>query len=138
MKNRFLGMVRIWTLLVAIVLSLGLLPLRGIHFSAGVLGAAIWAVLSFWAVEHLVRQALLPRGAPRKGARVALLAAAKIGLYGFGFWVLKNGLAPPLSCFFGFTVLLVVLVTAALVIQPKLVPQPNLRSPADAERGNDD
>jgi hypothetical protein len=89
-------------------------------FVFGFLGSAIWAVLSFWVVEALMRYALVPPGSPRNGAAILRLIAAKVVLYGLAFWVLLAGVVPPTSCVLGFSLLLIVLVVAAVVGKPTL------------------
>jgi hypothetical protein len=128
----------LWTIFVSVLIAAVLWPTRGPGFALGFLGTAVWAVLGFLAIEHLVRQALLPRDKPRNALAIIGLIAAKIGLYGFGFWVLVSGVVPPMSCFFGFTLLLVVLMAVALIARPQITIQPEQRDQAPAVRGKDD
>ena len=112
---------KLWTLAAAVAAALVLNGRVGDdRFVFGVLGSAVWAVLSFWVVEGLVRLTLVPPGSPRRGAAIARLIAAKVALYGVAFWVLLAGVVPPLSCVLGFSLLLIVLVVLALVGKPAL------------------
>jgi len=116
---------RFWTLAAAVVIALVLKTRMEPEFVYGFLGSAVWAVLSFWVVEALMRFALVPPGTPRNGRAIVGLVIAKVALYGAAFWVLLSGFVPPVSCVFGFSLLLIVLVVAAVVGKPTLsIPPP--------------
>ena len=132
MNSTILGKARLWTLVSAFVIAAGLVPLADARFALGFLGSAVWAVLSFWLVEALVRRALLPREAGRDKRVIAGLVAAKFALYATATWVLIEGHAPAMSCIYGVSLILIVLVITVMVIRPSLAPQ---RLP---ERGTDD
>ena len=135
MNGRNFGRLRLLTVGIAVVGAGILWPLRGVAFAAGFLGSAVWAVLSFMVVERLVREALRPSDRPRNVPAIIGLVVMKIGLYGLGFWILLSGLVPPISCFFGFTLLLLVLTVASVALRPKLATQPDMpRDAAGRER----
>lgn len=119
MNTAILKKTRLWTLAAAVGISLGLSCVRETAFVLGFLGTAVWAVLGFWAVEGLVRLALIPPGSRNRKA-IVLLGVAKAVLYGGGIWVLVSGLVEPLAAVYGFSLLLIVLVVAGLVVRPSL------------------
>lgn len=120
MNASLLRRTRLWTLAAAVAAALVLNGRTEDRFVYGVLGSAVWAVLSFWVVEGLVKLALVPPGTPRPAGAIARLIVAKAALYGVAFWVLLAGLVPPLSCILGFSLLLIVLVAIAIVGKPTL------------------
>ena len=115
MNASILTRTKLWTLLAAVVITMVLRFRYDQGFAFSFLGAAVWAVLSFWVVEGLVRAALVPPGRPRPTGRLVRLVAAKAGLYGLALWVLLTGYASPIGCIFGFMLLMIVLVIVALV-----------------------
>jgi Ca2+/Na+ antiporter len=123
---------RLWTLAAAVALAAALAALGHGDLAPGVLGAAAWAVLGFWVIEILVRQALVPPEQGRRRGLIALLVAAKLVLYAGAAWALLNRVVSPLGCLLGFTLLLIVLVVAGTAARPG-----NAR-PADDERGSHD
>lgn len=118
--SRLLKRTKLWTLAAAVAAALVLNGRTEDRFVYGLLGSAVWAVLSFWVVEGLVKLALVPPGSPRRVGAIARLIAAKAALYGIALWVLLTGLVPPVSCILGFSLLLIVLVVIALVGKPTL------------------
>jgi len=132
MSAPILKRVRLWTMAAAVAIALWLNGQRETDFVLGFLGAATWTVLGFWAVEALVRHALLPGERPKDRRAIALLLVAKAALYGVALWVLVKELAPPTSLLLGFSLLLIVLVVVAIATRPSLGPT------RPAERGNDD
>ncbi len=120
MSTPILKRTRLWTTAAAVAIALALNTRMDLIFVIGFLGSAIWAVLSFWVVEAIMRFALVPPGSPRNGVAIARLVVAKVALYGLAFWVLLAGIVPPTSCALGFSLLLVVLVVVAVVGKPKL------------------
>lgn len=119
MNTAILKKTRLWTLAAAVGISLGLSFVQDTAFVLGFLGTAVWSVLGFWAVEGLVRLALIPPGSRNRKA-IVLLGAAKAVLYGAGIWVLTSGLVEPLAAVYGFSLLLIVLVVAGLAVRPSL------------------
>lgn len=113
MNEAILRRTRLWTLLAAVALAaatgLAVSPL----FGAGLLLTAVWAVAGFWILEKLLRAALVPPGAPRRGFAVAAWGAAKAGIYALALWALLARRFPPVSHLIGFSLLLVVLVAVA-------------------------
>lgn len=132
MSATILRKARLWTLASAVVIAAGLSWIVDLAFVWGFLGSAVWAVLGFWLVEELVRRALLPSGTGRDRRAVAWLAVAKAALYAVAVWVLLQGFVPTMSCIYGVSLILVVLVITVLVVRPSLAPQ------RLSERGNDD
>lgn len=120
MNASLLRRTRLWTLAAAVAAALVLNGRVEDRFVYGVLGSAVWAVLSFRVVEGLVKLALVPPGTPRPAGAIVGLIVAKAALYGVAFWVLLAGLVPPLSCILGFSLLLIVLVAIAIVGKPTL------------------
>ena len=102
------------TLVLAIAVALALQGRVDPSFQAGIMGSALWAVLGFWAVEVLVKQALVPPGEPKNGRLIGLLVFGKIALYTFAAWALLKEIVPPMSCVVGFSLLLIVLVLMAV------------------------
>ncbi len=127
MNSPILRRTRLWTLAAAVAISLAMSSRVETRFLLGFLGSAVWAALGFWAVELLVRHALVPPGHPRNGRAVGLLVLGKAALYGVALWVLLADMVPAMSCILGFSLLLVVLVVAALVGKPTL----QIRPPAE-------
>lgn len=124
MKSPILKRTRMWTLAAAVAVALVLNTRFETRFVMGFLGSAVWAVLSFWVVEVLMRVALVPPGTPRNGGKVARLIAAKAALYAVALWVLLTGQVPPVSCILGFSLLLCVLVVVGIIGRPKLSLEP--------------
>lgn len=114
---------RLWTLAAAVVIALGLSRFTDTRFVLGFLGSAVWAVTGFWVVEALVRQALVPSSGTRNRGAIVLLVAGKVALYALALWVLLAGIAPAMSCLYGFSLMLIVLVITGLVIRPSLSPE---------------
>ena len=114
---------RLWTLAAAVVIALGLVRFTDTRFALGFLGSAAWAVTGFWLVEALVRQALVPSTGTRNRGAIALLVAGKLALYALALWALLVGIAPAMSCLYGFSLMLIVLVITGLVIRPSLSPE---------------
>ena len=132
MSATILGKVRLWTLVSALLISAGLFKFVDARFVYGFLGSAVWTVIGFWLVEALIRQALRPSSVGRDRRAIALLAVGKAALYAGGTWILLAGIVPAMSCLYGVSLILVVLVITVLVIRPSLA----LQGPS--ERGNDD
>ncbi len=123
MNATVLGKTRLWTLVAAVVISLGLGWFVDTRFAFGFLGSAVWAVSGFWLVEALIRQALVPATAGRNRGAIALLVAGKLALYALAMWILLSGIVPVMSCLYGFSLILIVLVVTVLVIRPTLAPE---------------
>jgi hypothetical protein len=123
---------RQWTLVAAVVIAVALSRLTDTRFALGFLGSAIWTVIGFWLVEALVRQALVPAATGRNRGAITLLVAGKVALYALALWILLSGIVPTMSCIYGVSLILLVLVITVLVIRPSLAPD---RLP---ERGDDD
>lgn len=124
MNAPILKSTRRWTLVTALVAA-GVMrtvfrETLGTEFVLSFLGSALWAVLSFWVVEGLVRHALVPPGTPRATGTIVRLVAAKVVLYALALWVLLSGHASPMGCILGFSLLLIVLVVSAIVGKPTL------------------
>lgn len=132
MNSTILGKARLWTLVSAVVIAAGLYPLVDARFALGFLGSAVWSVLGFRLVEELVRRALPSRKAGRDTLIILGLVVAKIALYAAAAWALIAGLAPAMSCVYGVSLILIVLVITVMVIRPSLKPQ------RPSERGTDD
>lgn len=118
MNSSILKRTRLGTLALAVLISLILQARVETAFVWGFLGAAVWAVLGLWVVEHLIRKGLVPPGVPRDARALVLLFGTKAALYGLAFWALLTESVPPVSCLFGFSLLLIVLVVTALVGKP--------------------
>lgn len=132
MSSTILGKARLWTLLSAVLITAGLLRFTDERFAFGFLGSAVWTVIGFWLVEALIRQALVPAEAGRNRRAIVLLALGKAALYVVATWILLEGIVPAMSCLYGVSLILVVLVITVLVIRPSLAPG------RLSERGNDD
>jgi hypothetical protein len=109
---------RLWTLAVATGLSLIFGIVFSIRFAAGIFLTALWAVAGFWALEGLLRSAIVPPGVRRNSRSVLLWAAAKIAVYGLAIWAVLRSPFPPVSHLIGFTLLLVVLVVVGASALP--------------------
>ncbi|MBU0741241.1 hypothetical protein KKG45_10795 [bacterium] len=120
MNSTVLRKARLWTLAAATVISLVLGRLTDARFALGFLGSAAWAVIGFWLVEALIRRALVPPAVGRNRGAIALLVAGKLALYALALWILLSGIAPAMSCLYGFSLILIVLVITVLAIRPGL------------------
>jgi hypothetical protein len=100
--------------LVTIFLALALSAVLGFviswTFALGVFLTALWAVAGFYALEKLLRCAVLPPGEPRNIFTVFLWGFAKLAVYAVAVWVLFFRPFPPLSHAVGFTLMMIVLV----------------------------
>jgi len=122
-SSTLLRKARLWTLAVAIVAALVMSRFTDTRFVLGFLGSAVWSVIGFWLVEALIRKALLPAEAGRDRGAIAWLVAGKVALYAGGIWVLLRGFVPAMSCIYGVSLILIVLVITVLVIRPSLAPE---------------
>ena len=123
MNSMILRKARQWSIAAAVVISLGLGRFVDARFALGFLGSAVWAVVGFWLVEALISRALLPSSIKRNRGAIALLVAGKLALYALALWILLSGIVPAMSCIYGFSLILIVLVIAGLVIRPGLSPE---------------
>lgn len=114
MNGAILKRTRLGTLAAAALLTIPLGLWLSWRFAAGFAATGLWAIAGFWALEGLTRRALVPPGAPRPLGPVAVLALAKVVLYGLAVWVLFARVFPPVSHLLGFSLLLVVLVVSAV------------------------
>lgn len=110
MNNSLLARVRIWTILIALVAGLVAWFAISLEFAAGLFLTALWAVAGLWALEGILRSAVVPPGTPRNGFAVILWILAKIAVYGLAIWVLFSRPFPAVSHAVGFTLLMVTLV----------------------------
>jgi hypothetical protein len=127
-----LARTRWWTLAAAAAGTAALFLAASPRFALSFLGAAVWGVLGFWLLERLIRLALVPPGAPRDRRALAGLVLGKAALYGLGIWVLLSGAAAPTACALGFSLLLIVLVVAGIMLRP------GLKLPRTEPRSRDD
>lgn len=109
MEN-LLARVRLWTILVAVVVSLAAFFALSLAFALGIFLTAAWAVIGLLVLERLLRAAVTPPGTPRNGFAIALWSLAKIAVYGVAVWVLFSRPLPVLSHAVGFTLMMVTLV----------------------------
>jgi hypothetical protein len=118
---------RIWTVVAAggtaVILGFFLSPL----FGFGLFATALWAVLSFWVLERLLRAVVVPPGTPRNIFAVIAWVGAKIALYGIAVWALLTGPFPAWSLVSGLTLLLVVLVAVGISVSARVTRQPTQR-----------
>jgi hypothetical protein len=109
MAQNILARVRIWTILLALALSTVLGFVVSTTFALGVFLTAMWAVAGLFALEKLLRCAVLPPGEPRNVFAVFLWGFAKLAVYGIAVWVLFSRPFPAISHAIGFTLMMVVL-----------------------------
>jgi hypothetical protein len=121
---------RLWTIVVAAGVSLIVWLTVSVHFAAGVFVTALWAVVGFWALDRLLRAALVPPGSRRNIFAVIAWGVAKLTIYGLAIWALLARPFPAISHVIGFTLLLVVLVVIGITAMPRGISQP-------ARRGDD-
>jgi len=112
MPQNVLARVQIWTIFLAMALSALLFFAVSPQFALGVFLTAIWAVAGLFALEKLLRAAVLPPGEPRNLFTVFLWGFAKLAVYGLAVWVLFSRPFPAISHAVGFTLMMVVLVVA--------------------------
>lgn len=110
MRHSVLARVKIWTTLIALVGAIALWFAISSAFALGVFLTALWAVAGLWALEGLLRSAVVPPGKPRNGFLIIIWGFAKLAVYGVAVWVLFSRPFPALSHVVGFTLLMVVLV----------------------------
>ena len=110
MPQNVLARVQIWTIFLAMALSVALFFAVSPLFALGVLLTALWAAAGLFALEKLLRCAVLPPGEPRNVFAVFLWGFAKLAVYGIAVWVLFSRPFPALSHALGFTVMMIVLV----------------------------
>jgi len=102
--------VQIWTIFLALGLSIALAFLVSPQFALGVFLTALWAAAGLFFLEKLLRSAVLPPGEPRNIFAIFLWGFAKLAIYGIAVWVLFSRPFPALSHAVGFTLMMVVLV----------------------------
>ncbi len=112
MSQNVLARVQIWTILLALALSVVLGFVVSPHFALGVFLTALWAAAGLFVLEKLLRAAILPRGEPRNVFAVFLWGFAKLAVYGIAVWVLFSRPFPAISHAVGFTLMMVVLAVA--------------------------
>jgi len=110
MPQNVLARVQIWTIFLAMALSVALFFAVSPLFALGVLLTALWAAAGLFALEKLLRCAVLPPGEPRNVFAVFLWGFAKLAVYGIAVWVLFSRPFPTLSHAVGFTLMMIVLV----------------------------
>lgn len=110
MLQNVLARVRFWTIFLALGLAIVLWFVVSFVFAVGVFLTALWAVAGFWALEGLLRSAVVPPGTPRNEFAIILWVMAKLAVYAVAVWVLFSRPLPPLSHAVGFTLMIVVLV----------------------------
>ncbi len=110
MPQNVLARVQIWTIFLAMALSVALFFAVSPHFALGVFLTALWAAAGLFALEKLLRCAVLPPGEPRNVFAVFLWGFAKLAVYGIAVWVLFSRPFPALSHALGFTIMMIVLV----------------------------
>jgi hypothetical protein len=123
-NRSLLGKVRLWTVVAGLVAGAVAWPLAGSRFAVGVAATAIWAVVGFWALEGLLRAALVPPGETRNGALILFWAAVKLAVYAVAVWVLLSRPFPPVSHIVGMSLLLIVLVAQGALVRPRPGEQP--------------
>ena len=97
MNEKLLAHVRLWTILVALVVSAVAFFAISFEFALGIFLTALWAAAGLLVLERLLRAAVLPPGKARNGFAIALWGAAKIAVYGVAVWVLFSRPLPALS-----------------------------------------
>jgi len=110
LSQNLLARVQLWTIVLALALSAVLGFVVSVDFALGVFLTALWAVAGLFALEKLLRSAVLPPGQPRNIFAVFLWGFAKVAVYGIAVWVLFSRPFPGLSHAVGFTLMMVVLV----------------------------
>jgi len=110
LTQNLLARVQLWTIFLALGLSIALAFLVSPKFALGVFLTALWAAAGLFALEKLLRSAVLPPGEPRNIFAIFLWGFAKLAIYGVAAWVLFTRPLPTLSHAVGFTVMMVVLV----------------------------
>ncbi len=110
MIQNVLARAQLWTIFLALALSAVLGFLISPAFALGVFLTALWAAAGLFALEKLLRSAVLPPGEPRNIFAIFLWGFAKLAIYGIAVWVLFSRPLPPLSHAVGFTLMMVVLV----------------------------
>lgn len=110
MAQNVLARVQIWTILLALALSAVLAFAVSPPFALGVFLTAVWAAAGLFALEKLLRCAVLPPGEPRNVFAMFLWGFAKLAVYGIAVWVLFSRPFPAISHAVGFTLMMVVLV----------------------------
>ncbi len=110
MAQNVLARVQIWTILLALALSAVLVFTVSPQFALGVFLTALWAAAGLFALEKLLRVAVLPPGEPRNVFAMFLWGFAKLAVYGLAVWVLFSRPFPAISHAVGFTLMMVVLV----------------------------
>ena len=110
MSQNLLARVQLWTIFLALALSAVLVFVVSPEFALGVFLTALWAVAGLFALEKLLRSAVLPPGEPRNVFAIFLWGLAKLAVYGIAVWVLFSRPFPAISHAVGFTLLMVVLV----------------------------
>ena len=110
MSQNLLARVQLWTIFFALALSAVLGFVVSASFGLGVFLTALWAVAGLFALEKLLRCAVLPPGEPRNVFAIFLWGLAKLAVYGIAVWVLFSRPFPAISHAVGFTLMMVVLV----------------------------
>jgi hypothetical protein len=110
LTQNLLARVQLWTIFLALALSIALAFLVSPAFALGVFLTALWAAAGLFALEKLLRSAVLPPGEPRNIFAIFLWGFAKLAIYGLAAWVLFSRPLPTLSHAVGFTLMMVVLV----------------------------
>jgi len=110
LSQNLLARVQLWTIILALALSAVLVFVISPEFALGVFLTALWAVAGLFALEKLLRSAVLPPGEPRNVFAIILWGLAKLAVYGIAAWVLFSRPFPTLSHAVGFTLMMVVLV----------------------------
>lgn len=110
MSQNLLDRVRIWTIFLALAVSVTLWRVISFDFAAGVFLTALWAVAGLLALEKLLKTAIVPKGTERNGFVVSLWVLAKLAVYAIAVWVLFSRPFPAVSHAVGFTLMMVVLV----------------------------
>ena len=110
MAQNVLARVQLWTILLALALSVVLYFLVSPHFALGVFLTALWAAAGLFVLEKLLRCAVRPPGESRNVFAVFLWGFAKLAVYGIAVWVLFSRPFPAISHAVGFTLMMVVLV----------------------------
>jgi hypothetical protein len=110
LSQNLLARVQLWTIFLALALSAVLVFVVSPEFALGVFLTALWAVAGLFALEKLLRCAVLPPGEPRNVFAIILWGLAKLSVYALAVWVLFSRPFPTLSHAVGFTLMMVVLV----------------------------
>ena len=110
MGQNVLARVQLWTILLALALSVVLVFAVSPQFALGVFLTALWASAGLFALEKLLRCAVLPPGEPRNVFAMFLWGFAKMAVYGIAVWVLFSRPFPAISHAVGFTLMMIVLV----------------------------